>query len=266
VTVHTAVEQAPWTPVPDAVWIALRTFLEPYVGAAFEIPGDPVPKKRRVGQGNRAFTPKRTREAEKSVRQAFDNVMTGFGPEPDLTYGVLVEFTTAAGSKVDVDNCLKLVMDALNVKLWQDDIQVGATFARIVRGRGTPGTKVLLFAMADNGTPATKMCGCGTRFRAKARRCQACTKQTTVVNQLLALEAADPVADQLAAHRRRAFSYLTACMIGSNVSPSNAAIAAHLGVTEHRARSIIATLIRDGFLAREGRTRLRIIKPLGDAA
>lgn len=258
-------EIAPWTEVPDAVWHALRAILKPYAGVTFEVPGDPVPKKRRVGQGRAAFTPTRTRNAEKSVARAFSDVMPGWEPEPDLTYGVMVELTTEAGSKVDVDNGLKLVMDALNKKLWLDDIQVGATFTRIVRGRGDVGTKVMLFAMKGNGTPLTKVCACGTRYRAKTPTCADCRNKRKAVNQVLAIESAETSDAEFARLKRRVFRAISIAMMGRDTSPSTKVLAAALGITESRARAAVNALIADDVLARDGR-KLRVKNPMGAVA
>ncbi len=266
-TTHTATEPAPWPPVPDAVWRALREFLTPYVSARFVIPGDPVPKKRRVGQGNTAFTPKRTRDAETKVRKAFREALPGWQPEPDWTFGGLVEFRTRSGSLTDIDNALKLVMDALHKVFWADDIQVGRLHLDLVRGRGEPGVEVLLFRVADNGTPKTKLCQCGTRHRSRTSKCWSCRKPKAAANKTTELEVDlfDNDGEELSRRRRKAFSYITACMIGSNVSPSIGSIAIRLGVSEPTASTVVDSLIADGHLTRT-RSGLKPVKPLGDAA
>lgn len=266
----TTIVEPAWTPVPHGVWLALRTFIEPYVGAAFTIPGDPVPKKRRVGQGQGAFTPKRTVDAENRVREAFREALPGWQPEPDRTYGALVEFHTKSTSKVDIDNGTKLVLDALNTTIehagfWQDDIQVGNLFLHLER-RGDPGVEVLLFAVEPNGTLQSTLCECGTRYRALERMCRACIRRRAIVNQLLAGDdEAARSADELDRQRRIVMSHLTAHMIGRNTSPSMTSIAARLGASQHRAAAVVDTLIADGYLARNGRN-LKIERHLGSAA
>lgn len=262
---ETADEIAPWTEVPDAVWRALRAILAPYVGASFTIPGNPKRKERPRGLkngGGAVYTPQATKDAEKVIVRHFGQVMPGWKPEPDLTYGLLVEFVTTEGSKVDVDNCLKLVMDALNQQMWQDDIQVGATFCYISRGRGEPRTEIELFAWQNNGTPKTKLCQCGNRYRAKNATCADCRTSRTAVNAALAIGAVEQSDADLARHKRQAYRHVVATLVGYDTSPSTKEIAGRLGVTETRARTVINALIADGVLAREGRTKLRVVKPL----
>jgi Holliday junction resolvase RusA-like endonuclease len=257
---------APWTPIPNGIWGALRHTIRPYVGAEFTVDGEPVPKGRpRLGQG-RTYTPKRTTAAEKKVRAAFKQAMPGWDPEPDLTYGALVEFRTGSGSVVDIDNATKLIMDALNKVFYLDDIQVGDEFLHLVRGRGEPGVEVWLFAVEANGTKPTRLCECGTRYRSDQKVCADCRKRRAIVNALLADDStAAQAAEALDRDRRRVFSYVIACSIGTNVSPSVAKIAAGAGITTTRAGAVLATLISDGYMTRDDR-KLKIVKPLGVAA
>lgn len=236
-------------PVPAGVWELIREAVIPYA-VSFRIQGEPAPKKRRIGQGNRAFTPKQTVEAEKAVRSAFRTALPDWQPEPDNTYGVLIEFTTSSVSKVDLDNATKLIWDALNKVFWQDDIQVGDALLHLVREGGPPGFTVYLFRVADNGTPKTKPCpGCGARYRAKAKWCATCTKNRATVRELLAEPEVDP-ADEL---RRKAFSFIAGQIAGGR-QPTTAEIALRLCTSEPRARAVVQALIAGGYLARKGST------------
>lgn len=266
----------PWTPVPGGAWQALRRCIEPYVGASFMIPGDPVPKERRIGQGRYARTPKRTRDAEARVEQALKDALPGWEAEPDGTYGVLVEFRTSAGGRADVDNGTKLLLDALNTVFWQDDIQVGDLFCHLTRGQDEPGTEVWLFASEPNGTPPTRLCECGRRFRTVGKDivCRDCLKKRAIVNKLLApdLNAAAEEADRLERERRAVYSVIAANAIGRNTSPSIQTITDHINntypwkITSHRVSAVVATLVNDKVLEQRATTpRLKILKPLGAA-
>jgi len=260
------------TPVPDGVWLALHRAIEPYLIGKFVVPGNPTPKGRpRLGRGGTVRTPQATKDAEKLVNDAFHRAMPHWQPEPDGTYGVMIQFNTEGGSTADLDNLTKLVWDALNTTdkpprqgLWQDDIQVGYAFLRLVRG-GDPDTHVMLFGAYNNGTPMTKVCDCGTRYRSQEKMCLPCRKRRRTVAALLRDADDEQAAAELARLKRAAFSYLTACMIGTDRSPTTAQIAEHLAVTENRARTVITALIEDGCVARTGR-KLKILKPLGVAA
>lgn len=245
-----------WGAVPDGVWMAIRHYLEPYVGASFTVAGDPIPKKRRVGQGRHAFTPKRTVDGEKAVRASFREVMDGWEPEPDCTYGVLIEFRTLGGSKVDLDNATKLVWDALNEVFWQDDVQVGDSYLHLVRGRGEPGVEVMLFRVQDNGTPKTKLCACGRRYRAITKTCAECTRNRAAVRELLDGDRPKELTTEPAGDtdllKTKAFNYLVGQSV-AGITPTYADVAIRLGTSEPRARRIVQALIGDGRLAKDGR-------------
>lgn len=254
-----------WTPVPDGLWIVLRNALAPHVIGGFVVPGNPKPKGRpRLGAGGHVITPKTTKTAEKRVAEAFASALPGWQAEPDGTYGVMIQFNTEEGSLADLDNLTKLVWDALNKRFWVDDIQVGYAFLRLIRG-GDPDTHVILFGARNNGTPLTKVCECGTRYRSRRPMCETCTSRRSVVAALLRETETDEAAAELERLKRAAFSYLTACMIGNNKAPTLKAIAQRIGVTEARARTVIDALIETGAVARENR-KLKIVRPLGDAA
>lgn len=271
---ETADEIAPWTEVPDAVWRALRGILAPYVSASFTIDGDPKSKERpRFSKGGHVITPKKTMAAEAIVRAAFREALPDWEPEPDWTFGVLVEFRTSSGSAVDIDNTQKLVMDSLNTTkehrgFWLDDIQVGTVFMHLTRGQGTPSTEIQLFRVADNGTPPTRLCElCGDRFRnVRDALCYSCRKERAQVKQQRALGAAERADEDLHDQKRRAYRFVVATLVGYGTSPATKDIAERLGVTERRARIVVNALIADGILARDGRTKLKVVKQMGAAA
>jgi len=109
------------------------------------VTGKPEGKGRpRLGAGGRVFTPRTTSVAEREIRAAWEGV-----GEPRLADGpieievlLVVErplghFNTKGelnkkgrempfphNKKPDVDNAIKLVMDALNTRAYRDDVQV----------------------------------------------------------------------------------------------------------------------------------------------
>ncbi|MEL6280918.1 MAG: RusA family crossover junction endodeoxyribonuclease [Pseudomonadota bacterium] len=104
------------------------------------IPEDPTPKARaRVGRRG-AWTPRKTAEAERMVRHFAAVAMAG---REQLTGPLIVEIAytlampkswsgrrlaemndTAHVQLPDVDNLLKLTLDALNGVVWADDRQI----------------------------------------------------------------------------------------------------------------------------------------------
>ncbi len=95
---------------------------EPIVRLIVE--GDPVPKGRpRLGRA-RTYTPKATRQAEAVLQWQFKRAMQ---IRPPVTGPVRV--TVAFGVRRrsgDLDNLVKLVLDAANGIVWHDDRQVMA--------------------------------------------------------------------------------------------------------------------------------------------
>ena len=112
------------------------------------IPMAPVSKGRprltTRGGFARAYTPKRTREAEEKIREALKEQwhheplecpvaleMMFYMPIPKST--PKKQYSAVLGAwhvkKPDIDNCIKLVSDAANGILWGDDSQVCSILA-----------------------------------------------------------------------------------------------------------------------------------------
>lgn len=74
--------------------------------------GDPVPKGRPRASGQHIYTPRSTVEAEERIRAL---VRAAYGPAAPVAgpVGVDVTFYLATRRKIDGDNLLKLVTDAL---------------------------------------------------------------------------------------------------------------------------------------------------------
>jgi Holliday junction resolvase RusA-like endonuclease len=107
------------------------------------VPGAPQGKQRaRHGQG-RTWTPRETLLAEQEIRRAWEEagcprvagpveVTVQLGVTRPRSHATSKGRLSAEGrrnpephrQKPDVDNALKLVMDALNTRAWADDVQV----------------------------------------------------------------------------------------------------------------------------------------------
>lgn len=75
------------------------------------VAGDPIPKGRpRAGRGHH-YTPARTREAERRLREVVAEQYTGQPYEGDV--GIELVFYCATRRRTDGDNLTKLVTDAL---------------------------------------------------------------------------------------------------------------------------------------------------------
>jgi crossover junction endodeoxyribonuclease RusA len=111
------------------------------VHLSFTIDGDPVPKGRpRHGRG-RTFTPKRTLDAEQHIR----DIVTPLIDVPfDEPVRVSMTFWCATRRRTDIDNLIKLVLDALNRTAFTDDHLVHHLYGRVHRRAlgETPRTEV----------------------------------------------------------------------------------------------------------------------------
>jgi Holliday junction resolvase RusA-like endonuclease/endogenous inhibitor of DNA gyrase (YacG/DUF329 family) len=104
--------------------------------------GDPSTKARpRLGQG-RTYTPARTRAAEQALRWEF--LAARAEPDADHELAVDVTFRTSTRQRRDLDNLLKLLLDAANGWLWRDDVQVVEINARVERGHPDAGTQLVV--------------------------------------------------------------------------------------------------------------------------
>lgn len=101
---------------------------EPDIIARFEVRGEPISKARarftNKGGKTRSYTPERTRDGEKAVGSAFQNVAPGHEPDGSNAYAVDAVFYNGTRQRRDVDNMLKLILDGLNGIAWADDNQV----------------------------------------------------------------------------------------------------------------------------------------------
>lgn len=122
----------------------------------FEVPMIPIgkgrPKFSTFGGHVRAITPSKTRNAEGTIKLFAEQAMAGRdliqGPvclEILAIFPVPVSYSKAKRQaclmgdifptkKPDVDNCLKLALDALNSVVYEDDVQVVRVSARKIYG------------------------------------------------------------------------------------------------------------------------------------
>lgn len=117
---------------------------------SFTVDGPPVPKGRpRFTYYNghaKTYTPKRTAAYEREIGEAW---VTCRAPEPRPpqfagTVRVTIRVFEGSGHAADLDNYVKVVLDALNGLAWADDRQVGAIHAWIERGDAEPALSVVI--------------------------------------------------------------------------------------------------------------------------
>lgn len=105
-------------------------------------PGEPVAKQRpRTGKGG-TYTPKKTRDAEEAIRWQLRERRVQ--PDADYLLGVHVRFYSGDGRRRDLDNLLKLLLDACNEFVWADDFQVTEIHAAVIRRADNPRTELVV--------------------------------------------------------------------------------------------------------------------------
>lgn len=118
------------------------------------VPGEPVPKARaRVPHGGHAFTPQRTKDYETHIGECslgprLAAVVTGRWPDAAHEWSVVVrvfEEPRATAHRGDLDNYEKIVLDALQGIIWENDVQIRAMTSSIVRDAVTPSIVIELW-------------------------------------------------------------------------------------------------------------------------
>jgi Holliday junction resolvase RusA-like endonuclease len=87
-------------------------------------------------------------------------------PEERLGFSVTMRFHVGRRQRRDVDNMIKLVLDALTDLAWKDDSQVTEIYAKTVHGAANPRTEVIVTTNDDLPDWNRKVCdNCGEPFR-----------------------------------------------------------------------------------------------------
>lgn len=102
--------------------------------------GEPKSKARpRVGFG-RGYTPQTTRTAETDIGWQLRTVIRRPNETDDLA--VTLRFFSGTRRRTDLDNLVKLVLDACNGIVWRDDSQVVQLHAQLERGAARARTEL----------------------------------------------------------------------------------------------------------------------------
>ena len=122
--------------------------------AMFTIPGAPVPKERaRRGANGHWYTPEKTRVAEEKVVVCVKQAMPGLQVDEASTFRLDLVFYLPPypGRRLppDIDNLLKLILDALNNLVYRDDRQVLEVNMRKKLNSDDPRTVVAVFKIME---------------------------------------------------------------------------------------------------------------------
>lgn len=85
-------------------------------------PGEPVTWKRAQGRGLRRFNPKYMKAAQERLRRQFRMIKPGWKPDEKSRFGIQAIYHVSQLG--DGSNFQKLLEDAFNRVIWQDDEQI----------------------------------------------------------------------------------------------------------------------------------------------
>lgn len=132
------------------------------------IEGEPVSKQRpRLGftRRGRVYTPRQTKEAEDAIGWQIKSAHKELLVDPDHAFGVRLLFYQSNYQRRDLDNMTKLIFDACNGVVWEDDSQVIELISHVFRGNEISKTELCIYSLGFINKP-TKIClACGRVFR-----------------------------------------------------------------------------------------------------
>jgi crossover junction endodeoxyribonuclease RusA len=121
----------------------------PRIVCGCRILGEPASKERprvtsRKGKSI-TYTPKKTRVAESAIAWELVSQNSGLTVDGERDFRVDVLFVSKSNRRRDIDNMIKLVLDALNGVVYEDDSQVVEIHAIIARGSAEePRTDIII--------------------------------------------------------------------------------------------------------------------------
>ena len=111
------------------------------------IPGQPIAKARpRLGRYGNTYTPPKTAEAEGTIRRLFLAAGYRVNADAGASFCIVLKCYFKGKPISDVDNLLKLFMDAFNGIIWRDDRQVVRAVVEKYWGDPNPRTEARIWA------------------------------------------------------------------------------------------------------------------------
>jgi Holliday junction resolvase RusA-like endonuclease len=107
-------------------------------------PGEPTAWQRVGGHGSRVYKPKATRAAQEKLQWELKAIAPRLKPDATSRFGIQIVFSTKSFRK-DWDNLSKLLTDAFNGKIWNDDSQIDEADVRMLRGALVPSTHFVCY-------------------------------------------------------------------------------------------------------------------------
>ena len=121
------------------------------------IPGDPQSKSRPRFAGH-VYTSKKTRRAQEVFAWEIRAAYPALVPNRSHDLGVSLAFFRKTRQRIDIDNLLKLALDACTGLLWGDDVQVIEITSRLIRGDEDPRTELCVYTIGDSYQTTCQIC------------------------------------------------------------------------------------------------------------
>lgn len=118
------------------------------------IPWEPAVKQRPMFSTRRrshAYTPLKTREAQEAISTHLRFSFPKLVLNDETAFGVQAVFYTRTFQKRDLDNMLKLLLDACTGIIWADDKQVEEIQCRVERGVEEARTELIIYIVSEVG-------------------------------------------------------------------------------------------------------------------
>ena len=103
----------------------------------------------RFAAGRRAYTPKKTKDAEDEMGWVIKRKYPGLQPDPHALFKIEAFFSQSSFQRRDLDNMIKLVSDACNQLVWVDDAQVVEIAARLSRGQAAGYSEITITRVGE---------------------------------------------------------------------------------------------------------------------
>lgn len=134
--------------------------------------GDPIAHQRpRQGHGGHFYTPEKTRLYRQVLVGAIIEQANGISlvAERDLTFGVQARFYRGTRQRIDIDNMLKTILDAITQSgFWFDDSRVHELCGTVEKGVACPRVEFIVYRHHLRGDEAS---GGGYDFPEKCAHC-----------------------------------------------------------------------------------------------
>jgi Holliday junction resolvase RusA-like endonuclease len=115
------------------------------------VPGEPGSKARpRVTRTRGTYTPRATVVKEDEIGWTLK--AAGVRRDTEHTFSLDLTFRCGTHRRKDLDNMVKLVLDACNDVAWADDDQAVAVAASVERGSANPGFDLRLSIVGSRGS------------------------------------------------------------------------------------------------------------------